>query len=241
MYFEWNDITYITVRELNSLMQKICDFHMHSLFSDGELIPSEIVRRAYILNNRAIAITDHADSSNMESIIKKLVLASEFVSKYYSDFTLIPGVELTHVPPKSIPILAREAKKYGAKVVVVHGETPVEPVPPGTNASACVCNDVDILAHPGMISDDAVSSAKDNGIFLELSYRCGHCLGNGRVARLATEIGAKLLVNSDAHDIGDHLSPEAALVVAKGAGLSQSEAETVLFKNPEILLKRVGL
>lgn len=193
------------------------------------------------MNNRAIAITDHADQSNMESIIKKLVLASEFVSKFYSDFTLIPGIELTHVPPKSIPILAREAKRYGARIVVVHGETPVEPVLPGTNTAACMCDDVDILAHPGIISEEAVSCAKDNGIFLELSYRCGHCLGNGRVAKLASAIGAKLLVNSDAHDIGDHLSPEAALVVAKGAGLSQSEAETVLFKNPEILLKKIGL
>lgn len=224
-------------------MQKICDFHMHSLFSDGELIPSEIARRTYILNNRAIAITDHADMSNMESIIKKLVLASEFISKYYSrsDFALIPGIELTHVPPKSIPILAKEAKRYGAKIVVVHGETPVEPVQPGTNVAACMCPDVDILAHPGMISEDAVSSAKENGIFLELSFRCGHCLGNGRVAKLASTIGAKLLVNSDAHEIGDHLSPETAFAVARGAGLSESEAENVLFKNPEILLKKIGL
>ncbi|MCX8182146.1 MAG: histidinol phosphate phosphatase domain-containing protein [Candidatus Methanomethyliaceae archaeon] len=224
-------------------MKKICDFHMHSLFSDGELIPSEIARRTYILNNRAIAITDHADLSNIESIIKKLVLASEFVSKYYSpsDFILIPGIELTHVPPKSIPVLAREAKNRGAKIVVVHGETPVEPVQPGTNMAACMCPDVDILAHPGMISEDAISSAKDNGIFLELSYRCGHCLGNGRVAKLASAIGAKLLVNSDAHNIGDHLSPETALTVARGAGLNESEAETVLFKNPEILLKKIDL
>lgn len=222
-------------------MQKICDFHMHSFFSDGELLPSEIVRRTYILNNRVIAITDHADISNMKSIINKLILASDFVSKYYSDFILIPGVELTHVPPKSIPALAKEAKNYGARIVVVHGETPVEPVNPGTNFAACQCPDVDILAHPGMISEDAVSSAKDNDIFLELSYRGGHCLGNGRVAKLAKELGAKLLVNSDAHDIGDHLSPETALAVARGAGLSESDAEAVLFKNPEILLKRIGL
>jgi len=214
---------------------------MHSLFSDGELIPSEIVRRTYILGNRAIAITDHADLSNMESIIKKLVIFSEFVSKYYNDFILVPGVELTHVPPKSIPLLAREAKRHGAKIVVVHGETPVEPVQPGTNLAACMCSDVDILAHPGIISEDAVFSAKDNEVFLEISYRSGHCLGNGRVAKLATEIGAKLLVNSDAHEIGDHLSPEVALTVARGAGLSESDAEAVLLTNPGVLLKKIGL
>lgn len=232
---------YITVRGLNPIMRKICDFHMHSLFSDGDLLPSEIVRRTYILNNRAIAITDHADPSNMEAIIRALVRASDFISKYYSDFQLIPGVELTHVPPKSIPTLAKEAKSYGAKIVVVHGETPVEPVQPGTNSISCGCPDVDILAHPGMISEDEVSKAKDNGVFLELSYRCGHCLGNGRVASLATKIGAKLLVNSDAHDIGDHLSPEVALNVARGSGLSESEAERAISKNPDLLLKRICL
>lgn len=232
---------YIIVIRLDATMHKICDFHMHSLLSDGKLLPSEIVRRAYILNNRAIAITDHADPSNLEAIVKALVYASEFISKYYMDFQLIPGVELTHVPPKSIPELAKEAKRHGAKIVVVHGETPVEPVQPGTNSTACACPDVDILAHPGMISEDDICNAKNNGVFLELSYRCGHCLGNGRVARLASAHGADLLVNSDAHNIGDHLSPETALLVAKGAGLSESEAEKVLYKNPEILMKRINL
>ncbi|MGQ9759151.1 MAG: histidinol phosphate phosphatase domain-containing protein [Candidatus Methanomethylicaceae archaeon] len=222
-------------------MQKICDFHMHSLLSDGELIPSEIVRRTYILNNRAIAITDHADASNMEAIIKALVQASDFISKYYADFQLIPGVELTHVPPKSIPKLAKEAKNQGAKIVVVHGETPVEPVQSGTNAAACLCPDVDILAHAGIISEEDVCNAKDNGVFLELSYRCGHCLGNGHVARLASAFGTNLLVNSDAHNIGDHLSPEIAFMVAKGAGLNETDVNKVLYKNPEILMKRISL
>ena len=43
---------------------------MHSLFSDGELLPSEIARRAQVLNHETIAITDHVDSSNLEAISK---------------------------------------------------------------------------------------------------------------------------------------------------------------------------
>jgi histidinol phosphatase-like PHP family hydrolase len=167
------------------------------------------------------------------------VRASDFTAKYVDDFRLVPGVELTHVPPKSIPSLAREAKKLGAVLVVVHGETPVEPVQEGTDDASCRCQDVDILAHPGMITEEAMVNAKENGIFLELSYRGGHCLGNGHVARLAKKQGAMLLVDSDAHNIGDHMTPADALGVAQNSGLSVSEAERVVFENPNILLKRL--
>ena len=51
---------------------------------------------------------------------------------------LLVGVELTHVAPTNIDRLAREAKALGAEVVVVHGETIVEPVAPGTNKSAAI-------------------------------------------------------------------------------------------------------
>jgi histidinol phosphatase-like PHP family hydrolase len=212
---------------------------MHSLFSDGDLLPAEIVRRTYILDNRAIAITDHADSSNLEHVIKSLIRASDFTSKYMDDFQLITGVELTHIPPRSIAYLAREAKKLGAELVVIHGETPVEPVQEGTNLAACSCDDVDLLAHPGMITKDATMKAKENGIFLELSYRSGHCLGNGHVAQLAKMCGAYLLVDSDAHDIGDHLTPRTALGVAENSGLTGAESERIVFENPNLMLKRI--
>jgi putative hydrolase len=195
---------------------------MHSFFSDGDLLPSEIVRRTQVLGNRAIAITDHVDSSNLEH-----------------DFRLLPGVELTHVPPKSIPSLAKEAKKLGAVVVVVHGETPVEPVREGTDDAACCCDDVDILAHPGAITEEAVVNAKENGVFLELSYRGGHCLGNGHVARLARKHGAMLIVDSDAHTVGDHMAQADAVGVARNSGLSAVEAARIIFENPDILLKRL--
>lgn len=218
--------------------RRICDFHMHSFYSDGDLLPSEIARRTRVLGNRLIAITDHADASNLEWVVNALLRASEEISRHIDDFELVPGVELTHVPPASVPELAREAKRLGAKVVVVHGETPIEPVEAGTNRAACGCPDVDILAHPGLVTRGDVLAAKDNGVFLELSYRGGHCLGNGHVARLAMEVGAQLLVDSDAHTVGDHLTPETSLLVARGAGLSEADAERVVFKNPEELIKR---
>ncbi len=125
--------------------------------------------------------------------------------------------------------------------MVVHGETIVEPVIEGTNWRAVNCPEVDILAHPGLITVEEVEVAKENGIALEISSRRGHCLGNGHVAKLATEIGADLVVNTDTHMPGDLISYEMAYKVALGAGLRDKEIKKALTNNPERILRNKGL
>src|SRR3972149_9790608 len=122
------------------------DLHTHTLFSDGELIPSELVRRAMVIGYEAIAITDHGDFSNIDFIIPRIADISKELSKFWK-IKVIPGIELTHIPPEAIKDLSQKARKLGAKIVVVHGETLVEPVQEGTNLAA-VKSEVDILAHP---------------------------------------------------------------------------------------------
>lgn len=194
------------------------DLHSHSLFSDGALVPAEHLRRAEVLGYDAIAITDHGDMSNLDLIIPRLVEAAEDLN-WHSKTRLIPGIELTHVPPALIGPLTAWARELGALFVVVHGETPVEPVAPGTNMAALKAG-VEILAHPGFITEEEASLAAQKGIFLELSGRKGHSLTNGHVARMAEKTGALLTVNSDAHEPGDLMTSEYAEKVALGAGLS---------------------
>ncbi len=148
-------------------------------------------------------------------------------------------MELTHLPPAAIPELARRAKALGA-LVVVHGETPVEPVIPGTNRAAVSCPDVDILGHPGLLTEEEAAIAAANGVFLEISARRGHSLANGHVVQMARRTGARLLVNSDTHDPGDLLTPEFARKVGLGAGLEPDELAAVLEENPRRLLVRLG-
>ncbi|MEZ0328557.1 MAG: histidinol phosphate phosphatase domain-containing protein [Dissulfuribacterales bacterium] len=199
------------------------DLHCHSIFSDGELLPSELVRRVEVMGYRAIAITDHADASNLEYILSGLLKTLEDINRY-STARLLPGVELTHVRPAVIPRLVQEARRLGAKIVVCHGETIVEPVCPGTNRAAIEAG-VDILAHPGMITPEDVQTAADKGIFLELSGRKGHSLTNGHVARLAMKHGAPLVINSDGHAPSDFMTWEFAKKVGMGAGLSMEQID----------------
>ncbi|MFW6186131.1 MAG: PHP domain-containing protein, partial [Halobacteriota archaeon] len=72
------------------------DLHLHSAFSDGELIPSEIIRRMSQLGNEGLAITDHADFSNMEWILSNLRKLMDFRDDY--ELKILFGVELTHIP-----------------------------------------------------------------------------------------------------------------------------------------------
>jgi histidinol phosphatase-like PHP family hydrolase len=209
------------------------DLHTHSLFSDGELLPSELVRRAEMIGYQAVAITDHADSSNLDWILPRIIRVCDDLNRRWQ-IRAIPGIELTHLPPELIAPLAAEARALGAKVVVVHGETLVEPVAPGTNRQAIEAG-VDILAHPGLISEEEVIRAKEKGVFLEITSRKGHSLANGNVARLGQRFGASMVLNTDSHAPGDLISEEMALRVALGAGLGRDDFERMLRNSREIL------
>jgi histidinol phosphatase-like PHP family hydrolase len=216
---------------------KRIDLHTHSFFSDGALLPAEMLRRVEVMGYAALAITDHADASNLEELLAQLTrFAREGIAGFPVAF--LPGVELTHVPPVQISPLARRAKELGAAIVVVHGETPVEPVIPGTNRAAIECPDVDILAHPGFITDEEAGLAAASGISLELTARGGHNWSNGHVARLARRAGARLIVNTDTHQPRDMLDQAGARLVALGAGLSEEEAHEALVVNADRLLSR---
>jgi len=161
------------------------------------------------------------------------------VARRHWDILAFPGVELTHIPPNAIAEAARRAKDLGASVVVVHGETIVEPVEPGTNMAAVQSKDVDILAHPGLLSLEEAILAKANGVSLEISARKGHCLTNGHVVRVGLAAGAKLLLNSDAHDSPDLLTKELAKGILKGAGLDEQQILDVIESAPVDLIGRI--
>lgn len=216
------------------------DLHTHTFFSDGELLPSELLRRAVVKGYAAIAISDHGDASNLEQIFQGL---GRFLREQGRDFplTVIPSVELTHVPPERIAPLAHRAKELGAGLVVVHGETIVEPVAPGTNRAAVECRQVDILAHPGMITLDEARSARESGVYLEISSRRGHSLTNGHVAQIARAAGALLVVDTDTHSPDDLLDQDHARAVARGAGLDEDQVQAATVVNPQALVERALL
>ena len=211
------------------------DLHTHSIFSDGDLIPSELVRRAKVVGYRAIAITDHGDHSNVDFIIPRIAKVCQKLSDAYM-IQVMPGIELTHVPPEYICELAKECRRLGARIIVVHGETISEPVIAGTNTAA-LQSPIDILAHPGLITKEEAFMAVKNSICLEVSTRKGHGMTNGHVVRMARESKASLVLNTDAHEPQDIVGRDYALKIAAGAGMTVSEIE-IMFRNSGLLVEK---
>ena len=212
------------------------DLHTHSLFSDGVLLPAELVRRAEYIGYDYIGITDHVDQSNVDFVAPRLAELAETLNKVMK-IKVIPGVELTHVPPVTIGELADRARALGARLVLVHGETVVEPVAPGTDHHAVEAN-IDILAHPGLIDPEDVEIAAQRGICLEITARKGHSLTNGYVAKLAMEKGARLVLDTDSHAPSDLITDEHAMAVARGSGLNADQIEN-MFMNSKRLVERI--
>ncbi len=216
-------------------MFPVIDLHTHSIFSDGELVPAESARRALAAGYSTIAITDHVDYSNLDFVIPRVSKAARAITKA-GNIRVLAGVELTHVEPADIASLADEARKLGAQIVIVHGETITEPVPPGTNLAAIRAG-VDILAHPGLIKDEEVILAAQKGVFLEITTRRGHALANGHVVQMAKKHGAKMVLDNDAHAPGDFVGATMAAKIARGAGLTDTEIAQ-MFENSKMLIQR---
>ncbi|MDD5382653.1 MAG: PHP domain-containing protein, partial [Candidatus Margulisbacteria bacterium] len=96
------------------------DFHIHSIFSDGLLLPAALAYEAAARGHSAIAISDHVDASNLEEVLFGL---TKFVKALGDKLPIkvFPGVEISYLPPKLIEKYARKARDLGAKVIIVHG------------------------------------------------------------------------------------------------------------------------
>ncbi|MDD5730677.1 MAG: histidinol phosphate phosphatase domain-containing protein [Candidatus Omnitrophica bacterium] len=204
------------------------NLHCHSLLSDGELLPSEVAVHYAAKGYSIIAITDHTDYSNIDSNIKSI---TEFCRRWPASqpVKVLPGIELTHLPAEQFAPLAKYARKNGIKIIVAHGQTPVEPVISGTNQAALEA-DIDILAHPGNISVKEVKLASKRGIFLEISGRKGHNRGNRQVVKQALLYGANLILNTDSHAPEDIISPAQLANIGIKAGLSRKQIDSMYIK-----------
>lgn len=211
------------------------DLHTHSFLSDGALLPEELVRRCEEQRYRVLVISDHVGISNAQVVIGQLVRLCRSL-KGKGTVKVLPGAEITHVRPELIKRAVSLARRAGARVVLGHGETIVEPVLPGTNR-AYIEAGVDVLAHPGLITRADARLAAARGVCPEISGRKGHSFTNGHVLQMSRSAGCRLVFGSDGHEPGDFPTRPGAERIARGAGMAPGEVQA-MFKNAEALFRK---
>lgn len=214
------------------------DLHNHTFFSDGELVPTELIRRYAVAGYTAIAITDHADKSNTRWLLDNIVDVVDEIGAA-NNIQVLAGVELTHVPPQSIAAVVQMARDNGAEIILVHGESIVDMVMPGTNLAAIKAG-VDILAHPGLMTEEEAELAAEKGVCLEIATRKGNSLTNGHVLKLAEKFGVKLVINNDAHAPTDILAPELVHKIALGCGMTEEQFQQAQQNSADLVARAKG-
>lgn len=92
-----------SIPDIPGYITLICDFHLHTVFSDGTVWPTERVNEAWMEGIDAIAITDHLEyMPHKEDIRTDHNKAWEIARDYAKDkgVIVIPGTEITkQMPP----------------------------------------------------------------------------------------------------------------------------------------------
>jgi histidinol phosphatase-like PHP family hydrolase len=218
----------------------VFDFHTHTTISDGHADAMEMARRCQKNGYAAYVCSDHVDEGTVGRRVPEIVAACLRVADELG-IRAIPAVEVTRVAPDRLAKVAAKARSLGALLVVVHGETLGDFPQPGLNLAAARCSDVDILGHPGLISHEAAEQARLNQIHLEISAAGLHGLTNGHVAKVALEVGASLVLDSDAHRPESLLTTERARQDLSGSGLTLEGVAQVAELAPFSVLARRGI
>ena len=70
-------------------MTGLYDLHTHTILSDGEMLPTELVRRMAVIGYSTVAITDHVDTSNATPVVTTLLEVQESARFLASDFCAV--------------------------------------------------------------------------------------------------------------------------------------------------------
>ena len=131
---------YIYIPDVDGYKALKCDFHVHTIFSDGDLKPENRVWEGAIRGLDVIAITDHIEHRINQGLLNGDLNQSYKIAKTAADdmeLIVIPGVEITRDKPlghfnalfiqdanlieKEDPLDSlAEAKKQGAFIVWNH-------------------------------------------------------------------------------------------------------------------------
>ncbi|MBL3581699.1 histidinol phosphate phosphatase domain-containing protein [Oleidesulfovibrio alaskensis] len=196
-----------------------------SSLSRGSMSPAQAARMGRLAGLRAMVLTEQVDSVTMTATLAQLVPAVRRLS-LFGGIEVIAGCEIAHMPPALIPDAVQEARSLGARFVSVLGQYLGSYAEEGTNLAAIDAG-CDLLAAPGLISEEEAAFAAERGTMLDITA-CGmQALANGHIAVAARAAGAPVAVTGGVCEPSQFINADLRRAVALGAGMTPQEyAET---------------
>jgi DNA polymerase (family 10) len=194
------------------------DFHVHSTWSDGSSSIEELILSAKNRGYNFIAITDHSQSLkianglSIERLLKQIKQINKLNEKL-EDFRIFAGTECDILPDGSLDYPDKILKELDFVIGAVHSRFKMEKNEMTERLVKAVENEyLKILAHPtGRIIgkrepyeldlEKVIQTAKDNDTLLEINAFPDRLDLKDTNAKLAKEIGAKIAIGTDAHNV----------------------------------------
>ncbi len=198
------------------------DLHTHTEYSDGTNTPEEMIQAAIKMGYEYIAITDHSKSEHIANgleekrLAKYIVEINKLKSKYSGKIQVLCGSEVNIMNDGSLDYAKKILSQLDWVIGSVHSgfKTPKE-IMTKRITTAIESGNMNILAHPTgrLIStrdpyavdiEKVIKTAKENNVALEINSHPARLDLKDTHIRMAVETGAKLCIDTDAHN-ANHL------------------------------------
>lgn len=200
-------------------LQDICgDLHVHSKASDGTNSLEELATAAQAYGYEYIAITDHSKHLSIakglnEKRFREQIEIIDQLNATFKKFTLLKSAEIDILADGTLDLPLSLLKQLDLTICSIHSHFNLPPKQQTERIIRAMDNPYfNILGHPTgrLLSrreaysfdlDKVMQAAKERGCFLELNAQPERLDIDDVACKMAKEIGVKIALSSDSHQI----------------------------------------
>ncbi len=221
------------------------DLHVHSKWSDGGNTIAEMVEAAKRRGYSYLAITDHSQSLKVAgglsiADLKKKKQEIGRINRKLKDFRVLYGTEVDIDSDGRLDYKDGVLKEFDVVVAAIHtGFKQSKSQLTRRLIRACKNNYVHIIAHPtgrlwgsrdayDIDMDEVLKAARDTNTYLEINAFPQRLDLNDLNCRRAKEIGARLVIDTDAHTFEQLATMRLGVSVARRGWLTKKDVLNTL-------------